>query len=99
MFYENVSIAAGVGTSLCGEIRVPYARLVELFGEPSDGDGYKTDAQWTLRISGNVIATIYNYKDGPNYIGDRGTPVVEIVDWHVGGKGREALLLVKDLIA
>jgi hypothetical protein len=86
-----------VGTCLLGEIRMPYARLVELFGEPNKGDGYKTDAEWTLTIEGDHIATIYNWKDGPAYNGTAGTPVEKIDHWHVGGKRREALWLIQEM--
>ena len=92
------------GTFLLGEIDVSYDRLVRLFGEPDPGssDG-KIDAEWVLtfppqstgvvriRPSEEVIATIYNGADG--------TPVAEIRDWHIGGKRREALWLLEELIS
>jgi hypothetical protein len=40
-----------------------------------------------------------NWKDGPAYCGSAGTPVVKIKDWHVGGRCREALWLVEELIS
>jgi len=89
------------GTALIGEISVPYARLVEIFGQPDGGDGYKTDAEWTLTLPGGmdvIVATIYNWKDGRAYCGVHGTDVEDIRDWHVGGKKREALWLVQQII-
>jgi hypothetical protein len=87
------------GTSLIGKITVPYARLAEIFGEPDPGDGYKTDAEWTLTLPGNIVATIYNWKDGRAYCGAHGTDVEDIHDWHVGAHGkREALWLVQQII-
>jgi hypothetical protein len=77
--HESIS-----GTSLQGGVDTGYATLVHLFGEPSDGDGYKVDAEWTISTPDGV-ATIYNYKDGPNYMGTGATPVEAIRDWHIGG--------------
>lgn len=92
MNFVRVSGAAS-GSSLKGHIDVSYQELVETFGEPTNpsGDGYKTDAEWTLRFEDGVIATIYNYKDGKNYLGFGGAQVGNIRDWHVGGYEPEAL--------
>ena len=86
------------GTSLIDSITVPYAQLVEIFGKPDGGDGYKTDVEWTLILPGGIVATIYNWKDGPTYCGASGTPVENIRDWHIGGNKREALWLVQQII-
>ena len=71
------------GTSYCGCFKMPYTKLVELIGEPNDEiDGYKTDVGWAFERDG-VVATIYNWKNGPNYIG-RGT-IEDIDEWNIGG--------------
>ena len=86
-------------TGLQGYIDASYADLVEAFGEPaSHGDGYKVDAEWILKIDG-VLATIYNYKNGPNYEGSSGMAVENIRDWHVGGHGPDALAAVEAVLA
>lgn len=86
------------GTSLQGRVRLSYADLVDRLGEPGPlGDDYKTDAEWTLEYEDGEVATIYNYKTGPNYLGPEGTPVVDITDWHVGGRTTEVLHRVLDL--
>ena len=72
-----------VGTSLAGYVDVGYARLVEVFGEPNEYDSYKTDAHWALRFEDGTIATIYNYKDGKNYLGEEGKAVADIRNWHI----------------
>lgn len=80
----NTPVISVEGTHLCGYLDVSYEALVAALGEPLEGE-YKTDAEWHLRFPDGDIATIYNYKTGPNYLGAEGTPVDEIRDWHVGG--------------
>lgn len=54
-----------------------------MIGKPNGvDDGYKVDAEWILNHNGDV-ATIYNWKNGPNYTG-RGT-IEELDEWHIGG--------------
>lgn len=74
------------GTSLVGAIDVSYARIVDRLGEPTEGDAYKVDAEWAIEFEDGTVATIYNYKDGVNYLGDEGTPTAQLRDWHIGGK-------------
>jgi len=87
------------GTSLQGYIRCKYSTLVKVFGEPSDGDGYKVDAEWAVQFEDGTIATIYNWKDGVNYLGeDEGMPVQFITDWHIGGNDGNAIHCVETAI-
>ena len=81
--------------SLMGRINTTYRKLVATFGKPGRGDGYKTDAEWTLEFSDGTIATIYNYKDGKNYNGPSGLPVSKITDWHISGRSKHAVALVR----
>lgn len=84
-------------TSYQGEMNFSYVRLCELFGAPLPGDAYKVDAEWILKFEDGTVATIYNWKDGPNYCGVDGTPVEEIKDWHIGGHNRRAYELVEEI--
>ena len=88
------------GTSLKGYVNVDYHDLVELFGNPMDGDGYKVDAEWHVHVDNGkgdrAFATIYNYKTGKSYLGEEGLPVEDIKVWHVGGKTRASLDLLVD---
>ena len=87
------------GTSLQGYVNVDYATLVDVFGpEHSEGDAYKTDAEWELQFSNGVVATIYNYKDGKNYCGAAGLAKQHITDWHVGGKSKAAVTAVEQAL-
>ena len=76
-----------IGTSLMGSFseHTKYNQLVLVFGEPNGiTDGYKVDAEWIGTINGEVF-TIYNYKSGKNYLGEKGLNVEDITDWHIGG--------------
>ncbi len=87
------------GTSLQGCVNVDYATLVNVFGEPEGFyDNYKSDCAWALEING-TICTIYNYKDGVNYLGAfNGKQKENITYWHVGGKSVRSLKLVESAI-
>ena len=78
------------------EIRLPYSALVEMLGEPNDSDGYKVDAQWCFKDKTGAVATLYNWKDGPNYTGQG--RIEALKQWHVGGNynspASESLIIV-----
>lgn len=77
------------GTSLQGYLNTSYKSLVAVFGEPNcEGDGYKVDAEWIGSINGKTF-TIYNYKDGRNYMGKEGLATTKITDWHIGGNDKQ----------
>ncbi len=68
-------------TSLRGYVRCSYGDLVAVFGPPNMPPTDKTQAEWRLRRSDGVLATIYDYKAGcaPEAVGC----------WHVGGADRD----------
>lgn len=89
------------GTCLQGHIRCDYHRLVQAFGQPSDGDGYKVDAEWNIQfVDGDQIitTTIYNFKNGRNYNGDIAPDKKNIFDWNIGGYDKRGVLLVHQII-
>ena len=84
------------GTCLQGEFCFPYSWMVDLLGEPNDvSDGYKTDVEWSFERDG-VVATIYNWKDGPNYTGSG--RVEDLKEWHIGGHDQRAIELIRSLM-
>ena len=91
----NVSVN---GTCLQGVIGADYSILCELFGEPTEGDNYKTDAEWLVEFADGTVATIYNWKNGKNYCGEDGLDVDDICEWHVGGNSSRAVLLVEQVM-
>ena len=84
------------GTSLQMEFSMPYSWLIEFFGEPNgQSDGYKTDVEWAFERNG-VVATVYNWKDGPNYTGSG--CIEDLTVWHIGGHDERAVQLINELI-
>jgi len=93
---ENVKCFGG---SLQSQIDITYDELVEILGEPNaETDGYKTDAEWNFEFDG-VPFSIYNYKDGVNYLGlADGLPVEFITDWHIGGENKQKAEELRDFL-
>ena len=84
------------GTSFRGQFRLPYAKVIELLGQPNaQSDGYKTDLEWSFEKDG-VVATVYNWKNGPNYTGCGN--IEDIDEWNVGGHSSDAMDVVSLLL-
>jgi hypothetical protein len=86
------------GTCLRGYKHATYAKLVDTFGPPTTGDDYKTDVEWHLLFRDGTVATIYNWKNGPAYCGDAGTPIEELTDWNIGGNSGNALDYIQRIL-
>ena len=81
------------GTFLQGYIKASYEQLVKTFGEPHDpdGDNYKTDVEWAFEFADGTVATLYNWKNGKNYLGAEGLELNDIYEWNVGGNSDKAV--------
>ena len=91
------------GTSLQGYIEADYYTLVKLFGSPDPGDDCKTQVEWAFEVHdeniGNVIVTIYDWKQGDCYVGPgHGKQPEDIKVWNVGGRNSSALWVVENLL-
>jgi hypothetical protein len=86
------------GTCCQGEIDISYKKLVKVFGEPEESDGYKVDAEWSIQFEDGEVATIYNYKDGKNYNGDSGKKTEKITEWHIGGNKKIVVERIKKIL-
>ena len=86
------------GSHRQGYIKADYKDLVELFGRPYDGDGHKVDWEWNILFEDGSIATIYNWKSGPNY-GYYDVGPGHIKEWNVGGFSQDALNNIRLLLA
>lgn len=78
------------GTSLQGYIACSYSLLVELFGTPTKGDGYKTQVEWVVKTDDGVLFTIYDWKETVDPL--------NITEWHIGGNSIKAIEAVHDIV-
>ena len=85
------------GTHLQGYINVDYNKLRAILGESHSFDGYKIDWEWDIKFEDDTVATIYNWKNGPNY-GAVGVTPDMIREWHVGGHNSRAVEKVKKIL-
>tara|TARA_A100001037_G_scaffold244817_1_gene225914 strand:+ start:75798 stop:76115 length:318 start_codon:yes stop_codon:yes gene_type:complete len=87
------------GTSFKGEIFVTFEKLLKVFGTPigASSDG-KVDVEWNIEFGNGVIATIYNWKNGPASMGEDGTNPVDITTWHIGGKNQHSVWEVEEYL-
>ena len=86
---ENVG-----GTSLQGYIKASYEQLLQTFGAPNPKlcDNYKTDVEWAFKFADGTVATLYNWKNGHNYLGEaEGLELNDIYEWNVGGFNEKAV--------
>ena len=91
-----------IGTSRYGTAQTTYARLVEVFGEPLHNEGgFKVDWEWNIEFMDDghpVVATIYNWKNGPNYCGPEGLHHSDIKEWNIGGACPMSVFLILEAL-
>jgi hypothetical protein len=87
------------GTCYQGTIKAGFGTLSHMLGKPEFlVDNFKSDVQWVLTFDDGSVATIYNWKNGKNYLGEEGIPVVQITNWNIGGHNKRALNNVERLL-
>ena len=86
------------GTHLQGYLRASFEQLLRAFGSPhmDQCDNYKTDVEWAFEFADGTIATLYNWKNGKNYLGDEGLELNDIYTWNVGGFDEKAVTKLKE---
>lgn len=62
------------------------------------GNCEKVDAEWNIKFEDGTVATIYNWKNGKNYLGDVGLELMDIRRWHVGGYSKVAIIHVSNVM-
>jgi len=83
------------GTSLIGYLNLKYNEIVSIFGKPIKLNGYnKVEWEWVFKLNDSIL-TIYNWKDGPGYTGNKKIKASDITDWHVGGKYKYDLKILE----
>lgn len=81
-----------------GYLDAPYNRLVELFGEPLEGNGKDRDAEWNVLLPNGHPVGIYNYRSGKAYMGNEGEDTQNIKSWHIDGHFEDDAAVVKELV-
>lgn len=75
------------GTHGIGTILANYDDIVAVYGKPFTRlPENKIDVQWVIETK-HGVATLYNYKDGKAYLGEKGLDARAITQWHIGGHG------------
>ena len=88
------------GTCLQGRINTSYQTLLYKLPPPIDYyDCYKTEVVWALKFSDGTIATVYNWKNGKNYLEEDGLELEEITEWNIGGHTKKALEYINQLLS
>ena len=93
---RSVNENNAVGTHLQGYVSTTYDKIVAKYGQPIEGDGYKIDAEWIIEWEDGLVGTIYNWKNGRNYLGEDGTPTEQIDEWNIGGHKPIVVKRIKD---
>jgi major membrane immunogen (membrane-anchored lipoprotein) len=88
------------GTCLQGYLNATYDDIVETLGYPFEHgfDDMKCDAEWTIEFDDGSVATIYNWKNGKNYLGADGLDLCDIKQWNIGGNSMNVVHKVQHLI-
>jgi len=88
------------GSFFQGEIEVSYMKLRDKLGKPTTADEHKVDAEWIIEFGDGTIGTIYNWKNGHNYLGtEEGSCIEDITDWHIGGKEKKVVSMIQNLLS
>jgi hypothetical protein len=100
--FTNISETASSeinGSHLQGHVNISYNELVEVFGQPCDGDGYKVQKEWVIQFDDGTIATIYDWKWSEEYNGDgHGTHYTQVPEWNIGGFEHNAVIMINRAI-
>lgn len=84
-------------THRVGSFSAPFARLIELFGQPEwtrytrrDQDSVDSYVQWHIMFADGIYANIYDWRTGEH--------PEQNTDWTIGGKGFDAHIKVKAVL-
>ena len=79
-----------------GYFDAPFSYVRAILGEPIykkayEGHDYKSDVVWQVFLGSSPweIVRVYNWKDGKNYLGDKGLEPEQITRWCIGSNHRD----------
>lgn len=95
---KRITNANWMSTSLIGYVNMPFDQLKRLFGDfEVESDPFKIDYEVEFILDGYHF-TIYNWKDGNNYLGEEGMPIEDITEWHIGGTHERNLSILQSYL-
>lgn len=95
MQFETGNHISANMSSLMGYVKANYFDLVETFGEPGGGDGYKVFNEWVVQFEDGTVATIYDWKEA----GESVSQSALNYNWHIGGYNSSAVERVKEALS
>lgn len=70
-FRTSTDYMVANGTSLVGSVQLVYSDIVEAFGDPLKGDGYKVSGEWIfVDDESGAVFTLYDWKSTSLYSED-----------------------------
>lgn len=85
------------GFGFLGTVNATYRELVEAFGEPKPGDGYKIEAVWEIELMPDCFVEVSNYKTSRSYDSKNST-IKRLREWNVHGTDSDAIEWVKGML-
>ena len=91
------------GSCYQASLRGKFEDIIQIFGWPcyigdDASDDRKVFVEWVLEFPSEQICTIYNYKNGYNYMGENGISVFDMEYWSVGGHNYEVINELKRIL-
>ena len=88
-----------VGSYLQGYTTSTFQNIIDKLGSPhSQGDAYKSDAEWAFKFEDGTVATLYNWKNGKNHCGADGLNLEDITEWNIGGFSPDAVTKIEEAL-
>ncbi|MBN1994524.1 MAG: hypothetical protein JW953_17635 [Anaerolineae bacterium] len=71
-----------LGATPQGTINISYQKLVEILGQPNGEADGEVDAKWVVYTPRGIVV-IQNWRDGKNFMGEKGLPIEKINHWKI----------------
>jgi len=84
---NSINKANPCGTCLQGYLTASYDEIVKKYGKPIKGIDLLL-VEWIIEWEDGVVGTIYNWKNGKNYLGEYVLEIENIKEWNIGGNNK-----------